>query len=338
LRDAALPHVSRRRPDIVWPVTRLVLEHLDGMSEFVVRETGAAAVNETEAVIEIDDVRDALAWRTAVAAYESLVFDVARPRTLISPERVARIAEHVRALPSKFASFRVSAAGSDSDDMVRLRGALADATGLDDDPDDGELLLRLRRAERGWEVLLRLTPRPLSARAWRTQRYEGGLNATIAAAIVQATEPKPTDRFLDMMCGSGTLLIERLFAAPAQQVVGYDVDPDAIAMTKTHLRNAAIRGAKVDLRNEDVLDAEGEYDVMVVNPPWGTSVGSHEQNATLYPALLEAAARLGDRLFVLTHEIKLFESATQTQSAWRVINQHRFFQKGHWPRLYVLRP
>ena len=326
---------QRRRPDIVWPVTRLVLEHLDGLSPFVVDETGATAVNETEAVIEVDDMRDALTWRTVVAAYESLVFDVARPRTLISPEHVTRIAEHVRALPAKFASFRVSAAGSDSDELLRWRAALADATGLADDPDDGELLIRLRKQGDAWEVLLRLTARPLSARAWRTERYEGGLNATIAAAIVRATNPSPEDRFADLMCGSGTLLIERA-AFGSQRLVGFDVDADAIAVTKTHLRNAAIRGAKVDLYNEDVLMSDGEYDVLVVNPPWGTSVGSHEENATLYPALLRAAARLGPRLFVLTHEIKLFESALREEHAWRIVDQHRFFQKGHWPRLYVL--
>ncbi len=302
------------------------------MSPFVVRETGATPVSETEAVIEVADLRDALAWRTVVAAYESLAFDVSRPRTLISPEHVATIAEHVRALPSKFASFRVSAAGSDSDDMLRWRSAIAEATGLVDDP-DGELLIRLRPR---WEVLLRLTPRPLSARAWRTERYEGGLNATIAAAIIQLTDPQPTDRFADLMCGSGTLLIERLIAGPAQRIVGFDVDPDAIAVTKTHLRNAAIRGARVELYNEDVLTVEGDFDVLVANPPWGTSVGSHEANAALYPALLRAAARLGGRFFVLTHEIRLFESALQTQHDWRLVGQHRFFQKGHWPRLYAL--
>jgi predicted RNA methylase len=317
-------------------VTRLVLEHLDGMSEFVVRETGATRVNETEAVIELDDLRAALAYRTVVAAYESVVFNVARPRTLISPEHVARIADHVRALPSKFASFRVSAAGSDSAELTRWRAAICDATGLTED-DEGELLIRLRKAAAGgWEVLLRLTPRPLSARAWRTERYEGGLNATIAAAIIQLTDPQPTDRFADLMCGSGTLLIERLTAGPATQIVGFDIDADAIAITKTHLRNAAIRGAKVELHNEDVLTVDGDYDVLVVNLPWGTSVGSHEQNAALYPELLRAAARLGPRLYVLTHEIKLMESALRATSAWNPVEEHRFFQKGHWPRLYVL--
>ncbi len=320
---------------------KVVLEHLEGLSPFVVEETRATAVSETEAVVEIDDVRAGLEWRTVVAAYESVAFDVARPRTLISPEHVARIAEHVKALPSKFASFRLSAAGSGSDELLRWRAAITDATGLVDEPDDGELLVRLRKAAAGgWEVLLRLTPRPLSARAWRTERYEGGLNATIAAAVVLATKPTPTDRFVDLMCGSGTLVIERLFAGPAAQVVGFDIDPDAIAITKTHLRNAAIRGAKVELFNEDVLTVDGQFDKLVVNPPWGTSVGSHEENRDLYPALLRAAAHLADAnatLCVLTHEIKVFETALRSDNTWHLTDQHRFFQKGHWPRLYVLR-
>ncbi|MEY2396855.1 MAG: hypothetical protein QOJ00_29, partial [Actinomycetota bacterium] len=87
----------------------VVLEHLDGLGPFVIAETGATPVSETEAVIELDDVRDALGYRTVVAAYVSLRFDVTRPRSLISPEHVARLADEVRRLPSKFRSFRVSA-------------------------------------------------------------------------------------------------------------------------------------------------------------------------------------------------------------------------------------
>jgi 23S rRNA G2445 N2-methylase RlmL len=131
-------------------------------------------------------------------------------------------------------------------------------------------------------------------------------------------------------------LIERLMAGPAAKVVGYDVDPRAIAITKTHLRNAAIRGAKVDLHNDDVLTAKGDFNKIVVNPPWGTSVGSHEENARLYPALLRAAWHLGGSwLYVLTHEIKLFETALRSTD-WNLVDEYRFFQKGHWPRLFVL--
>jgi len=297
-------------------------------------------VTATEAVLETDDVSSALALRTVVAAYLSVRFEVTRPRSLISPEHVARLADAIGALPSRFGSFRVSAAGSDSDDMVRWRAAIADATGLVDDEDDAELLIRLRKAAGGgWEVLLRLTPRPLSTRTWRTERFEGGLNATIAAAIVRATDPSPDDRFVDLMCGSGTLIIERLSIGLPALCAGFDVSGDAVEKTKTHLRNAAIRGARVELRCADVLEAEGDFNKLVVNPPWGTSVGSHEENASLYPALLDAAARFAApnaTFCVLTHEIKLFERALREQTVWSLRSEHRMFQKGHWPRIYVL--
>lgn len=306
----------------------------------MVAESGATPVSETEAVLETDDLAPVLALHTAVAAYLSVAFDVPRPRTLISPEHVATVADHVKALPSKFVSFRLSAAGSDSDELLRWRAAIAEATGLTDDPDDGELLIRLRKAAGGgWEVLLRLTPRPLATRDWRTERYEGGLNATIAAAVVRATDPSPDDTFIDLMCGAGTLLIERLFAGPVARIVGFDIGADAIAATKVHLRNAAIRGAKVELEHADVRDAEGHFSKLVVNLPWGTSVGSHEENEALYPDVLVTAARLAApkaTLCVLTHEIRVFEQALRDQHTWRLVDQHRFFQKGHWPRLYVM--
>jgi len=322
-------------------VTSLVLEHLDGLGPFVCRETGATAVNETEAAIEVDDLRVALGWRTVVAAYLVVPFPtVSRPRTLISPEHVAAVTAAVKSLPSKFTSFRVSAAGSNSNDMLRWRAALADALDLLDDPDDGELLIRLRKADGGgWEVLLRLTTRPLATRAWRTERYEGGLNATIAAAVVAATRPSPDDWFVDLMCGSGTLLVERLFAGRAACVAGYDISDSAITATKIHLRNAAIRGAKVELHQADVRTAAGAFNKLVVNLPWGTSVGSHEENETLYPEALAAAARLAapHAIFgVLTHELRVFEHVLREQSAWTLIDEHRFFQKGHWPHLFVL--
>ena len=291
-------------------------------------------------MIELGDVRAALAYRTVVAAYLSVPFDVPRPRSLVSPENVARLGDAIRALPSKFRTFRVSAAGSDSDDMRRWRDAIADATGLAEDEDDAELLIRLRKKEGGgWEVLLRLTPRPLSTRTWRTERYEGGLNACIAAAVVPATDPSPDDRFVDLMCGSGTLLIERLAVGVPSLCVGVDISGGAIDKTKTHLRNAAIRGAKVQLHHADALEVTGDFDKLVVNLPWGTTMGSHDENETLYPAVLAAASRLAlpDATFcVLTHEIRVFEAALGAQDAWSRVDEYRFFQKGHWPRLFVL--
>src|SRR5581483_7823655 len=100
---------------------------------------------------------------------------------------------------------RIDAAGADSPTFRRLAAELATRTGLADDPATGDLLLRIRPAAGGWEVACRLSPRPLSTRAWRVRDIPFALNATIAAAMVEMTEPRPQDRFANLLCGSGTL-------------------------------------------------------------------------------------------------------------------------------------
>lgn len=331
-----------------------MLEVLEGVAPFAraeVEAVGFAVVTEAPTELRVslpdEDLTALTQLRCVVAAYASITFDVVRPRSLLSPERLTEIAEAIDRIRSSarlsFDSLRLRAAGSDSADLQRLRDALSRATGLRDDPDAGDLVVRLRRSPtRGWEVLLRLTPRPLSARPWRTERYEGSLNGTIAAAIVRQTQPQASDRFLDLMCGAGTLLIERLSVGLPARAVGVDISPDALEATRVHLRGARIRGARVELIQSDIreLDVADRFDKIVANPPWGTLVGSHAENDELYPAILGAAACLATSdglLLVLTHDIARFDAAVAVSDLWHPAGTTRFFQKGHRPKLYTLR-
>jgi predicted RNA methylase len=294
-----------------------------------------------------------LGSRVAVAAHAVLTFDVSRPRGLLSPEHTRRICECVadvkRSNPKRsFTGFRVSAAGQDSEDFVRLIDAIAAGTGLVHAPDDGELSLRFRRsrfAARGWEVLVRLTPRPLSTRGWRTFNYPGAVNATIAAAMVALTDPAPTDRFLNLMSGSGTLLIERLALGAPARLMGVELDREVIAGAQANLRAARLKG-RVELVEGDataLVDVDdASFDVLCADLPWGTLVGSHEDNATLYPRVLAEAARVAAPeapFVVLTHEVRLFERVLASDAAapWTLERVVRVFQKGHHPRIYLLR-
>ena len=54
------------------------------------------------------------------------------------------------------------------------------------------------------------------------------LNAAVAYAMNVLTQPKPDDVYLNMGCGSGTLLIERVAAGEVKSIVGYDNDPIAL--------------------------------------------------------------------------------------------------------------
>lgn len=344
---------------------RIVLEVLDGVGPYVLAELRRVlpagvveSVGPTEIVVVVpegahDDesatLREVRGLRTPVAAYLALGFPIRRPRELLASENLARITAAIatirRVRPRlAFSSFRFGAAGADSTEFVRLAGELSEATGLAYDPVEGDLLIRVRPAPSGtgWEVLPRITPRPLSARAWRVADYPGAVNATIAAAVVEAMEPRPEDRFVDLMCGSGTLLVERLARGPAARLVGVDVNPAAIAAAQANQRAARYKG-RIDWVTADVLtwsDPDASFTSLVVNPPWGELVGDHDDNDRLYAGMLAAAYRLSAphaRLGVLTHDIRRFERILAGQDQWVGGEGIRFFQKGHHPRLYLLR-
>ena len=306
----------------------IVAEHADGLT---VRAVGPEAL---------------LALRLASAVYRRLHFDVPRPKALLGDRHFRRLLAAIREVTGRgrFQGFRFAAAGADSAVFRRLARALQDATGLRFDAAAGELLLRVRPAPDGdgWEVLVRLTPRPLSARSWRVCNRAGGLNATLAAAMVAASRPRPGDRFLNLMCGSGTLLAERFLAGPAAELTGLDLDAEALACARANLEAAGAAEA-CRLVHADVRAAPlepGAYDVIQADLPWGDAVGSHAENRSLHPAVLEAADRLAGpeaRLVLLNHELKLFRRVLAEQRWWRVESERKVAHGGHFPHLYVLR-
>ena len=346
------------------PAHPMELLFLPGLAEVVAAEVGerlGPAARPRPVPGRDDSLRLELAgpWdrllelRTIVAAFAVLTFPVPRPRSLTSGEylpEIVRTIQAVRALDPAHppASFRFDAAGPTSSGFRRLAEELARATGLGHDQDGGDLVLRFRRAtERpdGWDVLVRLSSRPLSDRPWRVRNVPGAANATIAAAMARLTRPRPGDRVANLMCGSGTLLVERLLAGPARLAVGVDRDRAMVEASRENLAAAGLAD-RAALVCGDVADdawlARGPYDVLLADPPWGTLVGDHAGNQALYATLLERAHRgaaPGARLAVLTHEIRLMERCLeQARRLWETEDVTRVYAKGHHPRIYLLRP
>ncbi len=293
---------------------------------------------------------DLLALRTVVAVYDVLHFDIPRPKALLGDQHFRRLTgaiDRVRGLnPSgSFSSFRFNAAGRQSTVFDRLRDAVAGYTHLDPEPEEADLLIRVRPAllhPTSWEVLVRLTPRPLAARAWRVCDFEGAINASIAAAMVALTTPTASDRVLNLACGSATLLIERAAAGAAASLTGVDNNRAALECARQNIAAAGCE-ADIELIQGDItaLDVpDAAYDVLLSDLPWGSLVGSAGENRRLYPAALDEAARVtrpGGQLALITHEIRLMDSLLPRFSGeWDLHSRRQVYQGGLHPHIYHL--
>ncbi len=287
--------------------------------------------------------------KTAIAVYLVLEFSVPRPRALLGDQHFRRLQEGIWQViqlggPDVFHTLYLSAAGKDSSVLNRLKRQLSEATSLQIGAQEGDLLLRLRRPparKAGWEVLIRLTPRPLATRDWRVCNLEGALNASVARAMVQLTHPRPEDIYLNLACGSGTLLIERLDWGPARQTIGCDISADALDCAQKNL-NAAQKLGTVRLLIADgraLPFAAGQVDVICGDLPFGGLVGSHAENLALYPRFLAECARVAHpsaRVVLITHEIKLMRALLAKTEEWSVRKELQITLSGLHPCIFVL--
>jgi tRNA (guanine6-N2)-methyltransferase len=292
----------------------------------------------------LDDLHRLLEVKTIQAIYVVRHFEVPRPKALLGDEHFRALLGQIEAVRKigTFTTFHLNAAGSDSSVMKRIKEEVAIKTGLEDAPDEGDLLIRVRRAETGWEVLVRISPRPLATRAWRVCNREGALNATVAHAMVLLTRPQSNDVFLNLMCGSGTLLIERLAAEVAYEAVGYDHDEMALNCARQNVE-ASGYGAYIKLNRGDVRSLPIEdrsVDAICADLPFGHLSGSHEGNVELYPEILREAGRVAKpdgRFVLITHEVRLIEGLLAESSEWTAEQVIRVALGGLYPRIFVLR-
>jgi tRNA (guanine6-N2)-methyltransferase len=131
------------------------------------------------------------------------------------------------------------------------------------------------------------------------------LRPTVAAALVWLTRLRDADVFLDPMCGSGTILLERAVAGRYQQLVGGDSDPAAVAAALANFgpRHQPRRIERWDARALPLAD--DSVTAIACNLPWGRQVGEKAAMPALYAAVLPEWARVlasGGRMVLLTSE------------------------------------
>ncbi len=337
------------------PLIELVVpEGLEALARDELRSFGKEArlqANNPPGVIALSysgDLRRLLALRTVTSASIVQRFAVPRPKALLGDAHFRAITALINKVvrlhsPGAFRTLYLSAAGADSAVLSRLKHDLAQTLKLELGPDDGDLLLRLRRSanDASWELLVRLAPRPLATRAWRVCNLEGALNGPMAHAMALLSAPTAHDVVLNIACGSGTLLIERLLLGPARRAIGCDTSATARGCAQANVAAAGV-AERCELTGWDARKLPlpaASMSVILADLPFGHLVGSHAENLTLYPGLLAEATRVArsDARFVLiSHELRLIDRLLAEQNTWRIVQRLRVDVGGLKPQIVVL--
>lgn len=190
----------------------------------------------------------------------------------------------------------------------------------------------------------------LHKRGYRKEATEAPLRESLAAALVMLSRWRPDRPLYDPFCGSGTILIEaamigmnvapglrRSFDAEAWPVItealwdeirdeaydaidedvqlsiaGSDIDPKALDIALLAARSAGL-SKSIKLQHMSVQDIkpEGDYGVIITNPPYGERIGSAHEVEKVTRLLGKAAQRLSTwSHFIITPDKKfeqLFE-------------------------------
>lgn len=324
------------------PSQRYEVETIVGLEEFARREIRQrlgkqARIAESQplagriALTFDGGIRRFDALRTAAAVHRVETFAVPRPRALLGHQHLTRLLAAVRDIlnarpDGTFRTFRIAAAGAGSAVFTRLRQEIASATALQSTDAAAHLHIAIRRAPdapSGWQALIRTTAMPLSARRWRVCDMQGALNANIAAAMASLAHGGATERMLNVCCGSGTLMIERLGMGRAASITGVDISADALQCADANLRAAGHRTSATLLRADcGALPLRtASVDTITADLPYGMLSGGGNISA-LYRAALTESARVAApnaSLVLITTRRRALLDALDDARYWRML-------------------
>jgi hypothetical protein len=138
-----------------------------------------------------------------------------------------------------------------------------------------------------------------SLRKTEEKKYFGQVFTPMAAveAALNLVEVGP-ERVIDPACGAGDFLLACRRRWPQAQLTGIDIDPLALAVAETKLNLEGIYNVTLQEANAISLEYPGPFDLVVGNPPWGSSFPCGQYTTTFPPRsnsflyFLELGARL----------------------------------------------
>ena len=288
-----------------------------------------------------------LKLKSIIAIYAIHHFDVSRPKALLGHQNFTRMVQLLSNVYQNWdeplITLGLGAAGSDSSVMQRIMLELSQTLGLPlADDDKGNLYIRLLPAYRqqGWEILIRLTSRPLATRKWRIQNIPGALNATVAYAMTKLANISDSESVVNLCSGTATILIEYAMQETDCNMIAIDNDIHMLQSASQNIEASHTETLITQIRGDaqQTPISNNSIGCIYADLPFGHYIGSHDENEWLYPAILDESARIakhGASFIVLTHEIQLMEQSL-TSSRWKTIKQKKINLSGLHPQIFVL--
>ena len=187
---------------------------------------------------------------------------------------------------------------------------------------------------------LRLSDRSMRHRGYQAVSLPAALRPSVAAAMVFLTDPAPGDVFLEPMCGSGTILAERVLSRGYGQVVGGDVSLSRARASVENLGHTSQQGLVCNWDACRLPIATASVDRVAVNLPFGKQLGSRQQVAKLYPpffAELDRVLKPGGQAVVLSSEYELVKEALRRRKRLANVIGYSIAVLGQWARIYIVR-
>lgn len=199
----------------------------------------------------------------------------------------------------------------------------------------------------GSQLLLgfRLSDRTMRHRYQKRVELPASLRPSVAAAMVYLTEPAPGDVFLDPMCGSGTLLLERRAAGASALVLGGDIVPKRVDAAYQNLvgrkklkRHGRFAYPAITQWDAQTLPfAANSIDKIATNLPFGQQITANLH--TLYPVFFAEVARVlrpNGRAVILSSEYDLVKESVRQQPALHILTGYSMAILGRWGRIYLI--
>jgi 23S rRNA G2445 N2-methylase RlmL len=191
----------------------------------------------------------------------------------------------------------------------------------------------------------RLSDRTMRHRYNKNVELPASLRPSLAAAMVFLTDPQANDVFLDPMCGSGTILLERFYQGPSKLILGGDLDPRTVEAARRNMpRSQKAHGKRsLEIRQWDARRLpleDASVDKAATNLPFGQQIGSKDDLDSLYTAVLSELERIvkpgKGRIVLLSSEFERVKACIRQRPYLHIVTGYSVATLGRWGRIHII--